>query len=137
MSGDAPSDPRLHAPATARNRDAILTVLARFLPPTGLVLEVAAGSGEHAVHCVAALPHLDWQPTNPDGRAIRSIDAHRAVARLANLRPAMHLDAAAGEWPVADADAIVCINMIHIAPWSACEGLMAGAARILPAGGAL
>jgi SAM-dependent methyltransferase len=130
-------DRRAYAPATARNREPILAVLARVLPPSGLVLEVSSGTGEHAAFFAAALPDLTWQPTDRDERALLSIGAHRAAVGLANLLPPLLLDASSPDWPVGRADALVCINMIHIAPWAACAGLMAGAARILPAGGAL
>ncbi len=127
----------LIAPAVARNRDAILAVLRRVLPATGTVLEVASGSGEHAVHVARALPGLVWQPSDPEPSALRSIAAHARFAGLPNLRDPLHLDAAASDWPVMQADALVCINMIHIAPWAAAEGLMAGAGRLLPAGAPL
>ena len=130
-------DHRAHAPATARNREPILAVLSRVLPASGLVLEVSSGTGEHAAFFAAALPHLTWQPTDRDDRSLLSIGAHRAAAGLRNLLPPLLLDASSPDWPVARADAIVCINMIHIAPWAACAGLMAGAARILSPGGAL
>lgn len=130
-------DNALTAPAAARNRDPILAVLREVLPAAGTVLEIASGSGEHAVHFAAALPHLTWQPTDPDALARRSIAAHAARAALPNLLAPLELDAAAAVWPVTRADAIVSINMIHIAPWSAAEGLMAGAARLLPAGNPL
>jgi hypothetical protein len=108
------------------------------LPATGLVLEVASGSGEHALHLAAALPHLVFQPSDPDPAARASIDAWAAGAGLPNLRPALALDAAAppAAWPIARADAVLCINMIHIAPWEAALGLVAGAARLLVAPGA-
>jgi hypothetical protein len=128
---------KLHAPATARNREPILAVLSRVLPASGLVLEISSGTGEHAAFFAAGLPHLDWQPTDLDARSLGSIAAHRDEAGLPNLRPPLALDAASANWPVAHADAIVCINMIHIAPWTACLGLMAGAARTLRAGGML
>lgn len=134
--GDA-SDEALIAPAVARNRDAILAVLRRVLPRTGLILEVAGGTGEHAVHCAAGLPGLTWQPTDPDPRTLRSIAAHRAAAALPNLLPPLALDASAASWPVARADGVVAINMIHIAPWAAATGLMAGAARLLAPGAPL
>jgi hypothetical protein len=121
-----------HAPATARNRDAILAVLRDALPQRGTVLEIAAGTGEHAAFFAAAFPHLIWQPTDPNDEARSSIAAHATLARLNNLRPPLALDTAAPEWPVTTADAILCINMIHIAPWSAAEGLMAGAGRLKP-----
>jgi SAM-dependent methyltransferase len=130
-------DNALTAPAVARNRDPILAVLREVLAAPGTVLEIASGSGEHAVHFASALSHLVWQPTDPDEQARRSIAAHAAQAGLPNLLPPLELDAAAAGWPVAHADAIVSINMIHIAPWSAAEGLMAGAARLLPPGSPL
>lgn len=131
------TDPRRHSPAVARNRDAILAVLRGVLPATGLVLEVASGGGEHAVHFAAALPGLVFQPSDPAAVARSSIDAWAASAGLPNLRPAIALDAAAPAWPVAAAEAVLCINMIHIAPWEAALGLFAGAARILPPGAPL
>jgi SAM-dependent methyltransferase len=130
-------DRRLTAPAVARNRDPILAVLRRILPPDGLVLEVASGTGEHAAYFAAALPQLLWQPSDPDAVARASIAAHGTAARLANLLPPLDLDAAADRWPATRADAVLCINMIHIAPWAAAMGLVAGAARLLPAGGVL
>ncbi|KQN09881.1 SAM-dependent methyltransferase [Sphingobium sp. Leaf26] len=125
-----------HAPATQRNRDAIVAVLRDALPSSGLMLEVASGSGEHAVHFAAAFPAVDWQPTDPDPAALASIAAWRAEANLSNLRAPMQLDAA-GDWPIAQADAILCINMVHISPWKATLGLLKGAAAALPAGGLL
>ncbi len=130
-------DPRQYAAAAARNREPILAVLRRVLPTQGLVLEVASGSGEHAAHFAPALPHLLWQPSDRDPRALASIDAHRTALQAPTLRPPLRLDAAAAPWPIDHADAIVCINMIHIAPWAACQGLMAGAERVLPMGGVL
>jgi hypothetical protein len=127
----------LTAPAVARNRDPILAVLRDVLPAAGIVLEIASGTGEHAVHFAAALPHLTWQPTDPDVEARGSIAAHAAQAGLANLLAPLALDAAAPAWPVTQADAIVSINMIHISPWRATQGLMAGAARLLSAGAPL
>src|SRR6267378_2091712 len=115
----------LTAPAVARNRDPILAVLRDVLPAAGTVLEIASGTGEHAVHFASALPHLVWQPTDPDEYARRSIAAHAAQAQLPNLLAPLELDASAAIWPLTRADAIVSINMIHIAPWRAAEGLMA------------
>jgi hypothetical protein len=125
------------SPAVARNRDPILAVLRRVLPAHGNVLEIASGTGEHAVHFAAGLPHLTWQPADLDPDALRSISAYRIAARLPNLLLPLELDASSPFWPVASADAIVAINMIHIAPWTAAEGLMAGARRILAAGNVL
>ena len=137
MLGWEISDGALIAPAVARNRDVIREILRGVLPGSGTVLEVASGSGEHAVHFAAAFPDLTWQPSDPDLAARRSIAAHTRASGSTNVGDPSSLDAAAGHWPVDRADAIVCINMTHIAPWVATEGLMAGAARILPEGGAL
>jgi len=131
------TDHRAYAPATARNREPILAVLKRILPPSGLVLEISAGTGEHAAFFAAALPALEWQPTDLDQRSLLSIAAHRAAAELGNLMPPLALDVTWPQWPVERTDAVVCINMIHIAPWAACQGLMAGVARTLPPGGVL
>ncbi|MCA9614510.1 MAG: DUF938 domain-containing protein, partial [Myxococcales bacterium] len=109
------SDAR-HAPAAARNRDPILSVLRDVLPSRGIVLEIASGTGEHAVHFAAALPALIWQPTDRDEDALRSIAVHRAEAELPNLRPPLRLDLLE-PWPVEAADALVAINVIHISPW--------------------
>lgn len=132
-------DARRHAPATARNRDPILAALRRHLPARGVVLEVASGTGEHAVHFACALPCLAFQPSDPDPGARASIDAWAKGARLPNLRPAIALDATAPDWEraVGAADALLCVNMVHIAHWAATEGLMRGGARLLPAGGVL
>jgi SAM-dependent methyltransferase len=131
------SDRRLYLPHVARNREPILAVLSRVLPPAGLVLEVASGSGEHAAYFASALPSLFWQPTDCDPQALASIGAYRAVAKALNLLAALHLDVKLRDWPVERADALVCINMIHIAPWAAAEGLMVGARRLLRAGGVI
>lgn len=124
-----------HAPAAARNRDPILAVLRTVLPVSGLVLEVASGTGEHVRHFAEALPELGWQPSDPDPGARASIAAW--CDGLPNVRPPLVLDAGAAEWPIAHADAILCLNMVHISPWSATEGLFAGAACVLPSGGPL
>jgi SAM-dependent methyltransferase len=128
-------DTRRHSPSAARNRGPILDALRPRLPAAGLLLEVASGTGEHCAHLAAALPELTFQPTDPDADALASINTW--CGGLPNVRPALALDAAAAEWPVAAADAVLCINMIHIAPWAAAVGLMAGAARLLPPGGML
>ncbi len=125
------------APAAARNREPILRVLERVFPDAGLVLEVASGSGEHIVYFADALPHLAWQPSDPDPEARDSIAAWRAEAGSSNILPPLVLDASSDTWPIDSADAVLCINMIHIAPFMACVGLMRGAARILPRGAAL
>lgn len=131
-------DARQFAPAAARNRDPIWSVLKQHLPAEGLVLEVASGSGEHAVH-FAKLAGADviFQPSDPDPDARASIDAWTASFGLANIQPALALDATAATWPIAHADVVLCFNMIHIAPWDATTGLVAGAARVLKPGGLL
>lgn len=125
------------APAAARNREPILDVLRNHLPRDGLVLEFASGTGQHVVHFAGALPSLTFQPSDPNESARASIDDWAKTLELANVRPALALDASAGAWPVAKADAILCINMIHISPWEATVGLVEGAARTLPADGVL
>ncbi len=128
---------RRFAPATTRNRDAILEVLGPLLPESGLVLEVASGTGEHVVHFARARPGLIWQPTDPSADARESISAWVAAEGLANVRPPLALDAASDAWLVEGIDVGVCINMIHISPWEATEGLMRGMARLLAPGGVL
>lgn len=132
------TDARITAQSTARNRDPILAVLRDWLPETGLVLEIASGAGEHAVHVAGAMPDIIWQPTDRDPTALASIAAWREASGLENILPPLVLDAGDPDaWPVARADAIVCNNMIHISPWAATLGLIEGAGRILPRGGVL
>jgi hypothetical protein len=124
-----------HAPATERNREPIIEVLAGVLPGEGTVLEVASGTGEHVAAFAARFPALTWQPSDPDAESRGSIAEW--CADITNVLPPLDLDAASADWPIDAADAIVCINMIHISPWAATLGLMAGAKRLLPARGAL
>ncbi len=131
------TDGRRFAPATERNRDPILDVLRDELPARGLVLEVASGTGEHVLHFARAMPDLDWQPSDPDAAARESIAAWLAYEPVGNVCQPIALDAASPDWPVEQADAVLCINMIHISPWEATVGLMRGAERILPSGGLL
>jgi SAM-dependent methyltransferase len=128
------NDGRRSAPATLRNRDPILDVLRPVLPDSGLVLEVASGTGEHAVYFAEALPALRWQPSDPSPDARASIAAWAAAARLGNVLPPLDLDAGGEAWPIGRADAVLCINMIHISPWAATEGLMRGAGSLLGPG---
>ena len=129
---------RLYAPAAVRNKGAIQAVLRDHLPKGGLVLEIASGTGEHIAHIAAASgPGLIFQPSDPDPRARESIDCWAGALGLTNVRPAIAIDAGSLDWPVATADAVLCINMIHIAPWAATIGLLRGAARLLPPGGLL
>lgn len=126
-----------HAPATLRNRDAIAAVLGDWLPASGTVLEVASGSGEHAVHFAAAFPKLGWQPSDPDPAALASITAWSAEAGLSNIAAPLHLDASAPDWPLGHADALLCINMVHISPWTATVGLFTQSAKLLQEGAPL
>lgn len=131
------TDRRLEYPATRRNRDVILEVLRTVLPASGLVLEIASGSGEHVVHFAQALPALTFQPSDPETDAVQSIAAWIRETKVKNILPPLVLDATAEKWLVTSADAILCINMIHIAPWRATQGLMRGAAKLLRAGAPL
>ena len=128
---------RVYSPAAERNCRPILDVLRQVLPAAGLVLEIASGGGQHAAFFAPQFPNLSWQPSDPDAAARQSIAAWIETAGAPNLRPALALDASAAEWPVKHADAVVCINMVHISPWAACLGLLKGAARLLPADGVL
>ncbi|HEX6958692.1 MAG TPA: DUF938 domain-containing protein [Ferrovibrio sp.] len=131
-----------HAPATLRNREPILLALQRILPPATdaaprLLLEIASGTGEHAAFMAPRLPGWIWQPSDYDADALADIDGHARESGCDRIRPAIRLDVQAPAWPLEAADAILCCNMIHIAPWSAAEGLMAGAARLLGPGAPL
>jgi SAM-dependent methyltransferase len=125
-----------HAPATARNREPIREVLARELPASGTVLEIASGTGEHAVAFARAFPALTWQPTDADPIALASITAHRAEAALPNLAEPLALDVR-DTWAIDAADAIVCINMVHISPWESALALFANAGKLLAPGALL
>jgi len=125
------------APAAARNRQPILDVLQPRLPERGLVLEIASGTGEHVVHYAAARPDLTFQPSDPDADSRASVDDWVRTLGLTNVRPALEIDVTRSTWPVEQANAVLCCNMIHIAPWEAAVGLITGAARLLPPGGLL
>jgi Protein of unknown function (DUF938) len=139
------TDARRFSPSTARNRQPILSVLGPLLSPHARVLEIASGAGEHAMYIARELPGISWHPTDPDPTSLASIEAHRAHEDLPNVAPARLLDVIA--WPSAldeaeagqhvRYDAVVCINMVHIAPWEATVGLCDGAAKVLGAGGIL
>ena len=125
------SDHRQYAPATLRNRDPILAVLRNVLPASGVILEIASGSGEHVVHFAENFPNLAFQPSDPDPDALQSIAAWIAATGAANVRAPIVLDASQSPWPIESADGIICINMVHISPWEATLGLIRGAAAIL------
>lgn len=126
-----------HAPATARNGGPLGDVLAEELPESGLVLEIASGTGEHALLFACRFPELTWQPSDTDAGALDSIATWRDENGPANLLPPLALDAAATEWPVEGADAMLCANLAHISPWRATQGLFAGAGRLLRGNGPL
>ncbi|MFZ9889893.1 MAG: DUF938 domain-containing protein [Myxococcota bacterium] len=130
-------DPRMHSPAAERNKAPILDVLVQVLPPRGLVLELASGSGQHAVHFARALPSLDFQPSEIDGAALASLRAYVAEADLPNLRLPRKLDVGQGPWGISAVDAVLAINLIHIAPFTVTHALFDGAAACLRAGGPL
>ncbi len=129
--------PLPESPAAERNKGPILAVLERVLPTSGLVLEVASGTGQHVVHFAGALPQLEFQPSDPDPASLEALGLRVARAGLRNIAPPISLDAAAPAWPVTEAAAVLCINMVHIAPWAAAEGLLRGAAEVLPPRGPL
>ena len=133
--GERLSDGRWHAAPAERNRGPILEVLQRVLPRSGLVLEIASGTGQHIVHFARALPALIWQPSDADPDLRRSVALWIEHEGLSNVRDPLPLDVRELQWPVARADAVVCINMIHVAPRAATAALFRGAAAILPAGG--
>lgn len=127
----------LHFPATRRNREPIRQALQDILPASGTVLEIASGSGEHVAYFAGAFPHLKWQPSERDSTLLASISAHVEAAGLTNVAPPLAIDVARQPWPITAADAVICINMIHIAPASSCARLFSGARPILPAGAPL
>lgn len=130
VSGGADGLP--HSPAAARNADPILEVLRRVLPARGTVLEIASGTGQHVVHFAAALPALRWQPSDSDRDAIAAVTARVRASGLDNVEPILELDVCADDWPIGQVDAVVCCNLLHIAPWPVTPALLAGAAARLP-----
>ena len=134
---DLPSEKTRHFPATERNRNVIADVLSRILPDTGTVLEIGSGSGEHALYFSEVFPELTWQPSDPDPLNLQSIQAWAASASRTNLRLPLSINASDFTLPIEAADAIMCINVIHISPWDATEGLMRNARHLLPPGGPL
>ena len=128
---------RRSAPAALRNREPIAEILREWLPPSGLVLEIASGTGEHAVHFAEAFPDLEWQPSDIHPNALASIAAWRQQTGLQNLRQPVTLDASSADWPIDRADAVLSINMVHISPWASALGLIKGSARLLAPGAPL
>lgn len=134
---DPIDDGRLYAPAALRNRGPILGVLESILPPCGLTLEIASGSGEHAMAIAETWPQMRVQPSDPDKGARESVAAWTRALAMSNVLAPLDLDVRRLPWPIAQADAMICINMVHISPWAASLALLAGAAAILPVGGPL
>jgi hypothetical protein len=133
----AGEDARRSAPAASRNREPIAEVLAKWLPSKGIVLEVASGTGEHAIWFAKRFPNLEWQPSDTHADALSSIAAWRSSSGLSNVREPVVIDASSASWPIETADAVLNINMAHISPWEASLGLISGAAGLLPEGGPL
>ena len=133
---DLDGEVRRTAPAAARNVAPIGDVLADWLPSSGTILEIASGTGEHALAFARRFADLEWQPSDPDPLALASIEAWRGEGPL-NLRAALTIDAALPDWPIDRADAMLCINMVHISPWASALGLLEGAARLLDPGAPL
>lgn len=131
------TDKRLFAAAASRNRGPILDVLRGILPESGRVLEVASGSGEHVVHFAARFPKLTFTPSDPSARARDSVAAWIAYSGAGNIEAPLALDVTSAPWPIACVDAIICINMVHISPWSATQGLFVHASKIMPCGAPL
>lgn len=131
------ADPRHYAPATARNREPILAALRNVLPQEGTLLEVASGTGEHAAYFAPQFPRLQWQPSEFDPALFPSIRAHAAHSGADNITEPLQLDVSAAAWPLQEAAAMLCINMVHISPWQATEGLLQGAGKHLSEGGPL
>jgi len=126
------NDRRQYAPATLRNRDFIVGVLRDVLPTKGVILEIASGSGEHVVHFARNFPSLVFQPSDREPDALQSVAAWLKAMGVTNVRAPMVLDVSQSPWPIASADGIICINMVHISPWESALGLVRGAAAILP-----
>ena len=131
------SEARRSAPAALRNREPIAEVLRDWLPESGLVLEIASGTGEHAVFFAERFPRLEWQPSDVHRDALSSIAGWRDEVRLPTVRAPLVIDAASESWPIDRADAVLSINMVHISPWASALGLIQGAARLLATGAPL
>ncbi len=125
-----------HSPSCERNKEPILAVLREIFTAPGLVLEIGSGSGQHAAYFARGLPHVTWQPTDT-AENLPSISAWRTEASLSNLREPLALDLLVDDWPVKKAQALVCINTIHIVAWEAAQKLFIGAGRLLSPGGIL
>ena len=130
-------DQKLSSPSALRNRDPIADLLRHVLPQSGTVLELASGSGEHVIHFASLFPNLVWQPSDPSPEARASIEHWVKTDAMPNVLPPLDIDASSQTWPVKSADAMIAINMVHISPWPATQGLLKSAGLLLPAGGPL
>jgi Protein of unknown function (DUF938) len=130
--GEKQADGKWFLPPSERNKGPILNVLSRLLPSRGVVLEIASGTGQHVVHFAKALPGLTWQPSDPDAELRESIALRVRDEQLPNVNPPIDLDVSRLPWPLQTTDAVVCINMIHVAPWSATLALLEGTKALLP-----
>lgn len=137
FDGQKLDDGRWFAASAERNKDPILNLLKRVLPHTGLVLEIGSGTGQHVAYFAKALPELTWQPSDPDDEFHQSIRSWAKLENLDNVRPPIELEVCRFPWPVTRADALLCVNMIHVAPWAATQGLFSGAKNVLDRGGLL
>ena len=137
LDGQKLDDGRWFTGSAERNKDPILTLLKRVLPQTGLVLEIGSGTGQHVAHFAKALPELTWQPSDPDHAFRDSIRSWTTVESLGNVRAPIDLEVCRFPWPVTRADAVLCVNMIHVAPWAATQALFSGAKGVLDGGGLL
>src|ERR1041385_92818 len=135
--GEKQADGKWFIDSAERNKGPILDILARVLPRKGVVLEVASGTGQHVLHFAKALPGLAWQPSDPDPELRESIALRVKEQQLANVNRPIDLDVTRLPWPLQTADAVVCINMIHVAPWSATLALFEGAKALLSTQGVL
>lgn len=131
--GEKRADGKWFIPSAERNKGPILDVLTRVLPTRGVVLELASGTGQHVIHFAKALSGLTWQPSDPDPELRESVALRVGEEQLANVNPPIDLDVTRLPWPLKTADAVVCINLIHVAPWSATLALLEGTKALLPA----
>ena len=137
QNGQKLDDGRWFTSSVERNKDPILNLLKRVLPPTGLILEIGSGTGQHVAHFAKALPELTWQPSDPDDEFRESIRLWTKVGNLDNVRAPIDLEVCRFPWPDTRADAVLCVNMIHVAPWAATQALFSGAKCVLDRGGLL
>src|SRR6478609_9136430 len=137
LDGQKLDDGRWFTGSVERNKDPILNLLKRVLPHTGLILEIGSGTGRHVTYFAKALPELTWQPSDPDDEFRQSVRSWTKLENLDNVRAPINLEVGRLPWPVTRADAVLSVNMIHVAPWAATEALFSGATCVLDRGGLL